>query len=264
MAKKESPVATKSPRTVQELGPWLNMQFARLLDSIERSERPANTAEKDATAPLALAPASHEEAVQQLIASLHQVLAHTETLLVDFSRPALATEATLEDLTRALLLSGNGEMFEPAIRAAIRDYCDTVQEIRRHTARRGMPDAVREDIVAGFTRVLSRSQQELRLLGVQALAVPRGTALDPGRHRVVKKLSTTDSELLHTVRQCVTPVFTWKNPYGLQRVEPARVVAYTLLEESPGERTPPGTAPDNGKSPRRCTSASAPPSTDNQ
>lgn len=222
--KNDSP---KPPRTVQQMVPWLNSQFGSLKNLMRQlvGLKPADEHFGFQ------APQSRDVTVREFFGSLQQALSQLETLLTEVSTPALEA-VTISDFTRAMLLTGNGERFEPAIRSAIRAYADTCQEQFRFTHQSGIPQNLREDILAGFARVSGTQEQDLRILGVEVRPVAEGTKIDPTCHQVVKQLATDDPTLLDTIRHCITPIFRWKSDH-VYRVEPARVTAYTTLKERP-------------------------------
>ncbi len=230
-AKKKDGGSGKAPRTVQELAPWFNMHFGQLHAALQ-----ATSLSDDDLDAVQLSPTSREQAVEHLLATLHQLLAYIRFLLTDCAKPAAASEATVQDLTRAILVSGGDQKFEPAIQTAIREYADTFSEIRRCSSRRQLPTAVRDDIIAGFTRILASQRQTLRLLDVTVEEIAEGTPLDSSRHKVVRQLTASDPALVNTVRACLKPLFAWKSAYGMERIEVAEVVAYTSLDEAEPDR----------------------------
>lgn len=218
----------KSPRTVPDLAPWLSLQFAALNDSLKdglQREGPS-TDLSDGDETFNGRQTKREQVVQELFISLEQVLSQLRVLLTHRWEPVPPEPGMMQELTRALLISGSGERFELAVKAVIRDYCETQEEIRRYSAAR-LPQAMRADIVTGFTRVLARCQQDLRLLGVAVEEVEPGSPLDLSRHRVVEKRTTSVRQRLDTVCRELSPVFTWKSPSGIDRHHPAQVIAYT-------------------------------------
>lgn len=232
MPKKDKDNRLKSPRTVQELAPWLAEQFRVLGEHIDalNSATPASSPPEGQEAKT-----NPSTARQTLVKGLAEAAAGLEALLQS-GPPARSQQASTEPLARALLLTGNGEKFEPCVQAAIRNYCSARREVLRYTYQVRLPKEVREDVLAGFKRVLADRRADLQHLAVRVEEVGRGSPLDLDFHRVEQKLATDDPDRLNTVYLCLTPVFHWISPHGVERLEPARVVAYTDFDEAPSTR----------------------------
>ena len=140
-------------------------------------------------------------------------------------------ERFVSELTRALLLSASGERLDPTVRAVIRYYCETLEEVKRFERHKELPEDIRDDIVAGFSRVLTRYREDLASLHVTVNEVKPGTQLDVDWHRVEEQLSTDNPEALNTVAECMRPSFCWLDGWGKKCREPARVKIYGHLKK---------------------------------
>ena len=136
------------------------------------------------------------------------------------------------ELARAQLAAGEGERFEPAINEAIRHYCDTRKEVRYFSNDKTLSNQQRQNVVAGFQRILSEQKIRLHKLDIHIEEVKPGSPIERSHHEVHTKLSTGNAQQLHTVAECILPVFTWKNADGIEQRKPALVVAYTDLSKS--------------------------------
>lgn len=136
-------------------------------------------------------------------------------------------ESLLKALSRTLLLTGDGTRLDGSIREAIGWYVEVQGEIQRIERHAGLAPEIRNDVVVGFHRMLSRIAEYLARLDVKTVKIPAGTKLQEGRFRVVDRLETDADGKLNTVVECVQPEFTWVNGYGTTRIEPAHVRAYT-------------------------------------
>ena len=137
----------------------------------------------------------------------------------------------LSELTRALTLTRATEGFEPVVQNTIRHYRETYSEVNRFRHKKGVSEALRSDVLAGFERLLAKAREDLELLSVHVTEVPAGTSLNPSKHQVVKRFSTASTGKLCTVARCVMPEFSWQTPFGKARYEPAQVWAFTELRE---------------------------------
>lgn len=221
--------ARKHPRTVKELSERTELQFVethRLIQELHQQRSEDNESAANNTV---------GSEVTQLLKHLRGVLDCAESVLAKgLTQKAKENESSLvRDLTRALTLSGNGERFELAIEAAIRAYCEAREDVRKYSSVDSIPDNLREDIVAGFTRSMEGHRVELRLLGVEIEAIELGAPLDIEKHDVIKKIATRSTAKANTVGDCITPLFRWKNGEGIERLRPAKVAA---LVAQPVER----------------------------
>jgi hypothetical protein len=105
--------------------------------------------------------------VQGLAASLHRaVVCLTSLLQAEVASKFEHEKSFLLDLTRALVLTGNGEPLELTVESVIRNYCQASEDVQRSASQARPPAELREDVVAGFTRVMENHRLELELLGV--------------------------------------------------------------------------------------------------
>ena len=145
-------------------------------------------------------------------------------------------DSFLKEVTRTLLLTGDGTRLDSSIREAIGWYAEVDDEIRRIEQTEKLSPDLRADVSVGFHRMLSRLAEFLVRLGVQMTAIQPGTKLGESQFRVVDQLETDDVAKLKTVAECVQPEFSWVNGYGTKRVEPAHVRAYTTCSTSKADK----------------------------
>ena len=178
-----------------------------------------------------VAPRQVLQSMNEHLAAIHCHLVNESTLRAD--TPAQPSEQAefLKQLTRTLLVSGNGERLDRAIRELIRHYGEAREEIRRFQSHDEITEELRGDIVAGFTRFLTKFQEDLVLLGVCIEEVQIGDALDVQLHRIVDRVSTGDDSHLDTVAECIRPAFRWRGLDGKEHREPALVAVYGALEK---------------------------------
>ena len=225
MSEKAKSSNTRSPRTVAELAPWLRRQFGVLAEL----HRQAGSVDADAATNVRELgkPPSRTAIVRELATTAHHVVSLIELLLNQPPIPTKDSHSAGADLARALLLSGSGERFEPAIRSAIRAYVETLDEQFRVKHKWELPVDVREDVLAGFERIATTQRQDLIVLGVTIEPVEAGSPLDLEIHQVCERLATEDSDKLQTVQCAITPLFRWRSGNGQESIEPARVAAFT-------------------------------------
>jgi len=114
--------------------------------------------------------------------------------------------AFVRDMTRALVLSGHGSQLDLTVESVIRNYCEARLDVQRYSRHDDLPEAVRQDIVSGFTRVMEGHRIELQMLGVELEEVQPGAAIDREIHKVVKRIASPSVEQIDTVRDCLSPL----------------------------------------------------------
>lgn len=177
--------------------------------------------------------ATNTDSVSKLHFHLKGVLECTEAMFLNLSnRPPAASGIMPRELTRALTLSGNGERFELAVESVIRSFCAARDDVRRYASAKDVPDDLRDDIVAGFTRVMEEHRVDLHYLDVAIEEIETGTPLDIDRHDVVKKVASRSLRKANTVCECVSPAFRWKNGEGVERIRPAKVSVYSAQKRN--------------------------------
>jgi len=211
----------RSPRSVKEMAERIDGQFDKLRTLVVwlcKQQQGKNGASKS--------PSDGPATVQELAAALRQAVDCGEALLLNaIARNSENEQALGRDIARALALSGSGERFELTVESVIRNYCHAREDVRRYSEETRLPEDVRQDVVAGFTRVMEGHRLELELLGIAFDDVEPGTIIDPDIHEVVKRIPMRVGQTPNTVRQCIAPVFRWKTGDGVERTKPAKVVA---------------------------------------
>ena len=143
----------------------------------------------------------------------------------------------LSELTRAFCLGGGGvARLDCTIRETIRWYGEAREEIRRVQSDDTLDADRRADSIAGFTRFLTKFQEDLALLGVSIEEVEVGRPLDVKWHRMAEQVSTGDELLLDTVAECIRPAFRWTSVNGEEHREPAIVSVYGKFEKPKRKR----------------------------
>lgn len=168
---------------------------------------------------------------EQFVESLlHLVEFIEQTTATNTSNPF--AQANIETLARALILSGQGEKFEPAVEMVIRNYCEVCKEIRLYRNKTELSQDLKDDIEAAFTRILEQHRLELRDLAVEIEEVEAESKFRVEQHQIVEEIPTRKTELFGKVAECITPMFRWKNGNGVERNKPATIVLYSRRTKS--------------------------------
>jgi hypothetical protein len=215
-----SPLDAEEPRTIRELAPWLAAQFTLMRQIVSAGSRP-EFAPEDALSPVTQA--------KLLAQSLHEAVNHLEGLFVELFGEQSFENRIAQSIGRALLLSNNAQHFEPAIRGAIRNYCEMWREFVRLSSRTDIPQRPKEDLLAGMQHLLHFSRETLYLAGISIEETKPGTEFDPDKHQLTEKLSTSDRAKLNHIAQCQVPGFVWTGVNGAPRREPPQVAVFTEL-----------------------------------
>ena len=136
----------------------------------------------------------------------------------------------LQELTRSLALTGDGARLDGSIRTCIEWYCEVRNELHRVLSNEELAETLREDIATGFRTILDRHAEALARLDVSVRDVEPGTKLDACEVLIVKELETHRKRELDKVAECLQPEFRWTNGFGQDRIEVARVSAFTTLK----------------------------------
>lgn len=140
-----------------------------------------------------------------------------------------SNEKFLQELTRSLALTGDGARLDRSIRTSIEWYCEVRSELHRVLLNDEVAAKLRDDIATGFQTILDRHAEALARLDVSITDVEPGTKLDACEVLIVKELETHRKRELDRVAECLQPEFRWTNGFGQERIEVAKVSAFTTL-----------------------------------
>ncbi len=162
-----------------------------------------------------------------MIRSLMDRLSRLERKLDTQATPASGDVPFVRELTRALLLSGDGTGLDRCIRSVITEYCETRRELRRVEEHPELSESVRSDISVGFQVIIARYLETFGQLGVDVSEVEHGSTFQQDRHAATREDWTDDAEKIGLISECIEPEFTWTNGFGIRRVQTAKVAVFS-------------------------------------
>jgi hypothetical protein len=105
---------------------------------------------------------------------------------------------------------------------AIREYRIAAENVKRYQSA-DLPEPLKADLLARFRQQLDSSIQSLELLEVQIFEPAVSQAVDPKRHRVMRKITSESEQSRDLIAEVISPGFEWINDEGSVRVVPAHV-----------------------------------------
>lgn len=208
---------TNTPRTIAQLAPWLEQQFDNLAKAIDQSQTSSSVFESNGQPRLT---------VQELLNYFLQIVGQLRQTFVSHIDEA-NDPITTEQIARALVISGSGTGFDPAIRSEIRRYSEAAEEIVRWELMEKISEKTRNEAITGWKRTLGNHRNNLEMLGVVIEEIEVGTEYQPGNHQLEREVPTHVSQSRNTVARAVTPLFAWRDTSGQASSQPARVWVYT-------------------------------------